>query len=91
MENLDVCIVPKVCLHKKENGGCMLHVICDPTIDKCKGCDRVPEGYCVSYPKPALMWRITEVCPMASHVKYQSPKIIAEKQRVGQQKQKKKK
>lgn len=59
-----------------------------PIIDKCIGCDKVENGFCISYLFPDKKWRLCD-CPLASHI----VKKIEDKTktRVGQQKQKKKK
>jgi hypothetical protein len=92
MWTLNVCNISKECLQRTPDSACKSNFLCEPVVEKCTGCSRVKENYCTSYSKPTLMWKITSVCPMASHVIYQSPKDLkdlAEKVRVGQQKSKK--
>jgi len=86
---IEICNIPKECLQKKEDGSCKAGVVCEQIVEKCVGCNKTKDNYCISYPKPSFMWKVSQVCPMASHVMYQSPKVLAEKLRVGQQKQKK--
>jgi hypothetical protein len=90
MTVLDKCNIPKDCLSKSEEGLCKAGIVCDPIVEKCNGCNKIEDSYCKSYPRPSAMWRTSQVCPLASHVMYQDPKFIAEKLRIGQQKQKKK-
>lgn len=63
-----------------------------PIVQQCVGCDRVAreEGgkHCSAFAFPDFRWR-QGACSMATHIKVESPKV-AEKVRVGQQKQKKK-
>ena len=60
-----------------------------PIVAQCEGCDRIEGEFCRSYVSPNAYWR-RGICPLASHVKYVDPKDTA-KQRIGQQKSKKKK
>ena len=62
-------------------------------VDKCIGCDRIVEldesQTCNAYEFPRLKWRLGN-CPLASHVR-SIVREDEEKQRVGQQKGKRKK
>ncbi|MDL2260197.1 PxxKW family cysteine-rich protein [Deltaproteobacteria bacterium OttesenSCG-928-K17] len=62
-----------------------------PIIEQCNGCDRVlnenGSQLCASFAAPETKWRLGP-CSMATHIKIESAKG-GEKQRVGQQKQKK--
>lgn len=62
-----------------------------PVVEQCLGCDRISkesEGkLCSAFAFPASKWRLG-ACSMATHIKSESAKS-GEKQRVGQQKQKK--
>lgn len=60
-----------------------------PIVAQCAGCNRIEGDVCRSYYSPGAYWR-RGICPLASHVKYTDPKE-AIKQRIGQQKQSKKK
>jgi hypothetical protein len=66
---------------------------CRPIVEKCEGCDRTQsygdQVFCRVFPDPAAKWR-RGFCNMATHVKMEV-KTPEAKQRVGQQKQKKKK
>ena len=58
-------------------------------ISECIGCDRVNNDYtCNTYFNPAAWFRNGKRCPLASHIKTPE-EVVAEKKRVGQQKQKK--
>jgi len=55
----------------------------------CIGCGRINNDYtCNTYPFPAAWFRNGKRCPLASHIKTPE-QVVAEKKRVGQQKQKK--
>ncbi len=75
------------------NGTALNNVNLDrrPIIEQCNGCDRVSaEGdgkICSAFAFPDTKWRLGP-CSMATHIKVETAKG-AEKQRVGQQKQKK--
>lgn len=62
-----------------------------PVIEQCDGCDRIQtEGasrLCSAFAFPDVKWRMG-ACSMATHIKAEAAKG-GEKQRVGQQKQKK--
>lgn len=62
-----------------------------PVIEQCNGCDRVKSDgaaqMCSAFAFPDTKWRLGP-CSMATHIKAESAKS-GEKQRVGQQKQKK--
>lgn len=62
-----------------------------PIVEQCNGCDRVQkdEGaqMCAAFAFPDTKWRLGP-CSMATHIKVETGKA-GEKQRVGQQKQKK--
>jgi hypothetical protein len=62
-----------------------------PIVEQCDGCDRIlaaGEGKtCSAFAFPDTKWRLGP-CSMATHVKTETGKA-GEKQRVGQQKQKK--
>jgi len=67
----------------------------EPIHDKCVGCERTIEinniTYCKAYYCPGVKWKHDIwICPLATHVKVED-KTSKEKQRIGQQKQKKKK
>jgi len=58
-------------------------------VPQCVGCDRIKDDYtCNAYIKPEAWFRNGKHCPLASHIKTPT-QVIAEKKRVGQQKQKK--
>jgi len=57
-------------------------------IDKCKGCKYIRNNYCEVYMYPFAQWRAGK-CPKASHVKHVI--LRKAKERVGQQKQVKRK
>jgi len=52
-------------------------------------CDKIEGSLCKAYVNPSVFWREGRYCPLASHFK---PHLVTEtsKQRIGQQKQKKK-
>ena len=54
-----------------------------------ESCERIEENYCKAYAFPNAKWRNGWVCPLATHQSSVSEQKV-EKQRVGQQKQKKK-
>ena len=83
------CSIPKNCLFRKSNDNCKLNLVCEPIVDACNGCKKVENGYCIAYTKPAVLWKLSKICPLASHIMYQSDKVDASKERVGQQKQQK--
>jgi len=62
-----------------------------PIIEQCNGCDRVQSDggsqLCSAFAFPETKWRLGN-CSMATHIKVENAKG-GEKQRVGQQKQKK--
>jgi hypothetical protein len=63
-----------------------------PVIEQCDGCDRVQSveagRLCSAFAFPETKWRLGP-CSMATHVKIEVANKGGEKQRVGQQKQKK--
>lgn len=75
------------------NGAAINNVNIDrrPVVEQCDGCDRIQaEGasrLCSTFAFPDTKWRLG-ACSMATHVKTEASKG-GEKQRVGQQKQKK--
>ncbi|MDR1044655.1 MAG: PxxKW family cysteine-rich protein [Candidatus Adiutrix sp.] len=75
------------------NGAAINNVNLDrrPIVEQCRGCDRVfsAEGgqSCSAFAFPDTKWRLG-FCSMATHIKTETGKT-GEKQRVGQQKQKK--
>lgn len=82
------CDIPKKkCDLRKENGSCKLMVECLPIVEKCKGCAKVENDYCVSYYNPKAKWVGERNCPLATHVETEAQK--KKKIRVGQQKQRK--
>ena len=64
-----------------------------PIHPKCKGCGRIVShagtDYCSAYIKPSVFWK-RGGCALATHVVINSDASISQKERVGQQKQKKK-
>jgi len=64
-----------------------------PIIDKCEGCSRIENidggQYCKAYINPTEKWKLGD-CPLCSTIRKMEGNQ-QEKQRVGQQKQKKKK
>ena len=84
------CEIPKKCVMRDSNGVCKLNIICLPIVDKCVECGKIENDYCRIYPSPRAKWSAGRVCPSATHVKEDIPKIES-KRRFGQQKQKKKK
>lgn len=65
----------------------------EPIIDKCEGCNRIEEingtNFCSAYLRPYYKWRLG-ICPLCSTIR-KVEYTKQEKQRVGQQKQHKKK
>jgi hypothetical protein len=58
---------------------------------ECVGCNKVNSRMeCIVYLDPIGKFRLGRSCPLASHIKT-GEQIAAEKKRIGQQKQKKKK
>lgn len=58
-------------------------------VEKCQGCERTKDDFCVAYRDPSYWWRLG-ICPLATHVRV-TIKSDDGKKRAGQQKQKKKK
>ena len=55
------------------NNGCQFNGgSCHTIIEKCEGCQKIADlstgQYCLSFPDPAMRWRIG-TCSMASHAK----------------------
>jgi len=75
------------------NGAAINNVKIDrhPVVEQCDGCERIQsEGagrICSAFAFPDTKWRLG-TCSLATHVKAETAKA-GEKQRVGQQKQKK--
>lgn len=59
-----------------------------PISEKCIGCNKIENNFCKSYRNPNAWWKLG-YCPLASHVTISSKN--EGKNRVGQQKSKKKK
>ncbi len=82
------CTIPKEkCDLRKKNGSCKLRVVCQPIIEKCEGCEKIDNGYCVTYMRPEVKWSNNRICPVATHIETEAQK--KKKIRVGQQKHKK--
>ncbi len=86
------CNIPKeFCNVRNEDGTCAINQRCEPVIDRCKegqGCAKIENGYCRAYIRPESKWRLSKVCPAATHIKSEAEKL-REKRRIGQQKQRK--
>ncbi len=82
-----LCEVPRTfCNLRDSDGYCRLEKPCLPIIDKCEGCGKIENGYCMLYIAPVVKWRSGR-CPAATHI--QTDNKNSKKIRVGQQKQKK--
>lgn len=57
-------------------------------VDKCVGCDYVSDSVCKIWVCPTAKWRLGD-CSNATHVDKGIKKVVDEKVRLGQQKQKK--
>jgi hypothetical protein len=83
------CNIPKKICNARDGDECRLGIECLPVVDKCleeNGCDKVDHGYCRSYTNPEIKWKLSKVCPAATHIKTEAQKRM-EKIRIGQQKQ----
>ncbi len=86
------CLIPKEnCNARSPEGYCNIHTVCEPIVEKCIGCIKIVNEYCVSYARPSLKWVNDRICPLASHVEKKLAPREEAKKRVGQQKSKQKK
>lgn len=59
--------------------------------ENCKGCTRIDENdECIAYSKPSIWWRYGRTCTLSGKYLLTGENNKQGKQRVGQQKQKKK-
>ena len=83
------CLIPKDnCNVRSPEGYCNLNIVCEPIVEKCIGCSKAVNGYCVSYARPSLKWTADRICPVANHVEKKPAAQTEAKKRVGQQKSK---
>jgi hypothetical protein len=94
------CEIPKkYCRARSDDGGCSMHVVCEPIIEKCRGgwkdpedheegknpdCGKIEGEYCRAYINPEVKWASDRDCPLCNHLIKETNK---KKIRVGQQKQ----
>lgn len=62
-------ILEKECDARDNLGDCGFGHICEPIIDKCEGCGKTSAGYCTAFLNPSVKWRISKICPLATHIK----------------------
>ena len=67
------------CFFMNKNGCQFNGGACHQIVENCEGCQKVQEfptgKYCISFPEPAIKWRIG-VCNMATHIKGENGKGI---------------
>jgi len=91
------CEIPKeYCTARSSDGGCALKTTCRKLVEQCFGkdgspdCTRIEGEYCKAYINPESKWRNQKECPLASHL-VKETKSAAQKRRIGQQKQRRRK
>lgn len=70
-----VCEIPKTfCNVRDLNKYCMLEKQCEKIVDQCVGCNRIENGYCKAFIRPATRW-LAGNCTLASHIVYEAKEV----------------